>query len=130
MGLRTIGCGPVFWPVCLMLTISPVGPWQGRGGGRHAAASNCRLAPVWAISGPSHCSISEGVGPGKISSECTEMSFPLQKCLEAVLASIGSGRLAPKGFAGQRSAIPRIQLREHCTTCTDVQGQPIAVGGL
>lgn len=62
------------------------------------------------------------MGPDKISSECTEMSFPLQKCLEAVLASTGSGRPAPKGFAGQRSAIPRIQHREHCTPCTGVKG--------
>lgn len=40
------------------------------------------------------------------------MSFSLQKRLEPIRASTGSGRWAPKGFAGQRSAVSRIQCRE------------------
>lgn len=59
---------------------------------------------------PIHCCISEGLVTWKTSSECTETSFPMfQRCVEAALASPGSGRQEAKGSAGRGSSVSRLQ---------------------
>lgn len=57
------------------------------------------------------------------------MALPLRKCLEAVLASTGCGRWAPKAMLARAVLFARIQYRERAPR-TGVQGQPVAVGGL
>lgn len=57
-----------------------VGQLGGRvGGGGVRTANNYGLAPVWVISGPSNCSVSEGMGTLARPAQSAEMSFfPLQ----------------------------------------------------